>query len=194
MMVYRGFGECGFGNYEDLQLGLQAGNIAYSAASPFIIGAVGGPIGAAIGAAVAGVTLLISKVFAPDTDKIYTTDIVNAVEPYMKQNLQAYLSSGHTKSEQTQALANFDYLWAKVKEGCDPNRFHDAAVACIADRSPGGKWNWFAYYRDPIANDPNVKPDPGVVGTATSDIVAAVGDNGLLLLGLGLVAVGVMSL
>jgi hypothetical protein len=35
----------------------------------------------------------------------------------------------------------------------------DAGARCISDRQRGGKWDWFAYYRDPIANDSNVISD-----------------------------------
>lgn len=115
-----------------------------------------------IGPVVAGVTIGLSLLFARKgpKQKRATTEIVNAVEPLLQENLQGYLSGPRTRSSQEQALANFDAGWAYVVEHCQIPEMGNPGQACVADRQPGGQWNWFAYYRDPISNDPDVKPDP----------------------------------
>ncbi len=116
-----------------------------------------------IGAAVAGVTLGLQLLFnrkAPKQKRI-TTQIVNELEPHLKNNLDAYLSGPRTRASQAAALKNFDDAWAWLAsaEACGNQDLGNPGKACIADRSRGGKWDWFAYYRDPIANDPDVKED-----------------------------------
>jgi hypothetical protein len=51
-----------------------------------------------------------------------------------------------------------------------------AGQRCVSERAAGGTvpgtgGNWFAWYRDPIANDPNAIPDPepGSVLTRNAD-------------------------
>ena len=187
----------GLGDYQSLNLALQS----VGAATPAVMGTlvathvlaastVGGPVGIAIGAAVAGVSILISQLFKPDTDKIYATNIVNAVEPYMKQNLAAWQGSTKTRSEQQVCLANFDYLWQRVVSSCQGN-YGSAGVACVADRQRGGKWDWFAYYRDPIANDPNVVDDPGALSSAFQS-ATGISLSPMLLLGGGLILLGLV--
>jgi hypothetical protein len=166
------------GDYSSLQLGTQiaAGSGGAIGAGLVAAGAVGGPIGMAIGGGIAAVASIIGAIFKPDTDKIYTTDIVNQVEPYMKQNVAAWQASGKTKSEQQAALANFNYLWQQVLNGCQ-GKYGSAGVNCIADRQRGGKWDWFSYYYDPIANDPNVVNDPVSAVSSVTDSVAQTVSN-----------------
>jgi len=128
-----------------------------------------------IGAAVAGVTLALMAWFnrKGPHQKVETTKIVNELEPYLLQNLQGYQAGPHTRSSQAQALANFDAVWQTLKENCDQEQYGEPGKRCVSDRQAGSCewkdagqcWNWFVGYRDPIANDPNVKPDP-VLGSA----------------------------
>jgi len=116
-----------------------------------------------IGAAVAGVTLGLQLLFSrkgPKQKRI-TTQIVNELEPHLKANLEAYFSGPRTKASQAAALKNFDDAWAWLTsaEACGNPELGNPGKACIADRSRGGRWDCFAYYRDPIANDPDVKSD-----------------------------------
>lgn len=133
-----------------------------------------------IGPVVAGVTIGLSLLFARKgpKQKRATTEIVNAVEPLLQENLQGYLAGPRTQSSQAQALANFDAGWAYVVEQCQIPEMGNPGRACVTDRQPGGQWNWFAYYRDPIANDPNVTADPIIpdsVTDALSPIATALG-------------------
>lgn len=126
-------------------------------------GAAAGPIGLAV----TGATLAISAWLRRQgpAQKVQTTQIVNEIEPYMKQNLDAYMQGPRTRSSQQQALMNFDELWDYVKVACLRPEFGDPGRRCVSDRQAGGQWDWFAYYRNPIANDPEVRDDPTVAGT-----------------------------
>lgn len=150
-----------------------------------------------IGAAVAGVTLLVNmwlgSIAKHNAEKTATTAIVNQAEPYLKQNVNAFNSlSAPTQSEQTQALANFDNIWAQVAQACSNGGYEDAGKRCVSDRSTGGATDWFAYYRDPIANSTKVVPDE----TGTSDVTSSMGSVAglpilpILLIGAGLLFFG----
>ena len=108
-----------------------------------------------------------------------STAIVNQIEPYLKQNLAAYmaLATPRPVSAQTAAEGVFNTAWTQVLNACSSASLGKAGQACIADRQRGGKWDWFAYYYDPIANDKNVYDDS--VGTTvsgtTSNIISDVG-------------------
>ncbi len=115
-----------------------------------------------VGAVIAGVTLLIgswlNSIAKHNAEKSAATQIVNQAEPYLQQNLRAYESLvSPTDSEKAQALRNFDAIWAQVVQACGNASLEDAGRRCIGDRSPGGQWNWFAYYRDPIQNSVSVQ-------------------------------------
>ncbi len=123
-----------------------------------------------VGPIVAGVTLALGLLFARKgpRQKVAATKIVEQLEPLLKQNLEGYLSGPHTRSSQAQALRNFDEAWAWLTstEACGNPELGNPGKACIADRQPGGKHDWFALYRDPIAKDPNVRDD------ATAQVLA----------------------
>lgn len=130
------------------------------------------------------------------------------------------------KSLQAAALANFDGTFAQLVQRCQAvggpggkNCVSDRiAGACTWKASPGAWakdsngtyqwtpagaagsgnscWNWVVGYRDPIANDPGVVPDPvGLFDTpAGSDPISQLLGGGgssstLLLVGLGLLGV-----
>lgn len=117
-----------------------------------------------IGAAVAGVALAITALLnrKGPKQKVETTRIVDQLEPLLKENVEAYLAGPRTVSSQAAALASFDHAWAWLTsaEACGNPAYGNPGRACIADRQRGGKWDWFAYYRDPISGDGDVRPDP----------------------------------
>ena len=129
-----------------------------------------------VGIAVAGIGLAIAAIFARKgpQQKVKSTSIVNDLETQLKANVAAYMSGPRTVSSQRAALANFDAAWAYVKSsnGCGSPDLGNPGIACIQDRSRGGRWPWEVYYRDPIANDPNVVPDPSPV-QQVADLVTA---------------------
>lgn len=161
-----------------------------------------------VGPIIAGVTVALMMIFGRKGPKqrVATTEIVNKVEPLLQQNLQGYLSGPRTVSSQAQALANFDAGWQFILDNCGIPEMGNPGKACISDRQAGACtwqeagecWDWFKGYRDPIANDPQVKPDP-LMDTATGSLVDAltggiftsgggIGSTGLLI-GLALLAV-----
>lgn len=162
-----------------------------------------------VGPIIAGVTVALMLIFGRKGPKQRraTTEIVNKVEPLLKKNLDGYLSGPRTRAAQEQALANFDAGWQYVQEYCGIPEMGNPGKACISDRQSGACiwrdeanecWNWFKGYRDPIANDPNVRTDP-VVDTLTGKLVDPLtgqtfsagglgGGNFYLLAGLGLLA------
>lgn len=116
-----------------------------------------------IGPALAAVTIGLTALFNRKSgrQKVAATEIVDQLEPFMRQNLAAYREGPRTRADQAQALKNFDdaFAWLQSAEACGNKELADAGKRCISERSPGGKWDWHAYYRDPIANDPDVRPD-----------------------------------
>jgi hypothetical protein len=191
--------------------------------APGIVGATtaagGGTIGTAllgslavpvIGAAVAGVTIALYLIFARKgpKQKTATTNIVDQVEPALRENVQGYLAGPRTVSSQRQAIANFEAGWAYVVEYCDTPAMGEPGKRCVNERKEGARpsWgqNWFEMYLDPIRNDTQVKPDnymdlvqvtDPVTGTVTYQMgggpassVFGDGNGVLLLAGAGLLA------
>jgi len=94
------------------------------------------------------------------------------------ENLNGYLTGPRTRSSQLQALANFDAGWQFVVSQCNIPEMGEPGQRCTSDRQSGACvwrdaqgecWNWFKGYRDPIANDPNVKDDPVASGGSLLD-------------------------
>jgi len=180
------------------QIGVNAGGTAATA----IVAATSKAAWAipVVGAAVAGVAAALALWFARKGphQKVATTQIVDDLESSpeygLARNLEAYMSGPRTRSSQAAALANFDSVWAFLvsADACGSAEMGNPGKACIADRQRGGKWDWFAMYRDPIASDPDVQPDPSL-----TDIPALFaggqggGIDGRLLLAAGLLAIGV---
>ena len=146
--------------------------------------AVAGPIGAAVGAAVAATISLVRHIKTRNRQKTASTTVVNDVEPMLKQNLDAYLGSNRTQSEQAASVENFYMLWNVVVESCSDPLLGSAGERCISEREEGASppWgpNWFQLYLDPIRNDPNVIQDPGVMtDPATGKLVGGGGGDGI---------------
>lgn len=139
------------------------------------------PIAAAI-AGIATIGIAIANQFhGCGTTCTQATDIANKVEVYLRNNVDTYMSaSPHYKSLQDAALNNFDLAARAMKQACGDPALGAAGQRCISERLvPGGTapWcpnpgntgcDWYVLYRDPIANDPNVVPDPtGTAGEQT---------------------------
>ncbi len=166
-----------------------------------------------VGAAFAGVLLGVELLLHSGCGQtcVQTSEWANEAEPLLVQNIQRYFSlSPRTKDDQASALNMFDAIWAGLIQRCGQPGFGTAGKNCIADRQAGAcKWkadkparwpggvepgqcfNWFADYRDPIAND------TGVVGVGSGLISALSPGAGksivlpVLVIG-GLVALGLM--
>jgi hypothetical protein len=118
-----------------------------------------GPVaGAAL--AVAGSIAEIVSLFGPNPNNTYATEIVNQVEAdVMQPNLhgwQALPPDEKTSNNQAAFEQNFYNGWNYVLQSCNNPQLGSAGINCIGDRQRGGKFDWFASYLDPIANDPQV--------------------------------------
>lgn len=139
-----------------------AGLVGGTAAAGAVAGAVTFGIGAV---AVLAMALMSRK---GPRQKTATSNIANEVAPLMQKNLDAWHASYKTCADQAVALATFDALWNTLVSNCAQPSLGDPGHSCIDDRMPAGvqfeynsfhlngngMYNWFAYYRDPIANDP----------------------------------------
>ncbi len=123
----------------------------------------------------------ITSLFGPNPNNTIASGYVNQIEAdIMKPNLaawQALAPDAKIQSMQKAALANFMAGWNQVLQLCGNPALGSAGVNCIADRQRGGKYSWFGYYYDPIANDPQVIPDP-VASTVTGPVTGAVDSIG----------------
>lgn len=155
-----------------------------------------------VGPIIAGVTLGLGFLFGRKRgrQKVAATKIVDDLEPLLQRNLDGYLNGSRTKTAQRQAVANFDAAWNYLigPKGCGQEALGDPGHWCIDDRKAGGKWDWWKRYRSPIANDPDVKPDPTtaekVSSTARHELeqlgigISPAAVAGIALIGIGLVA------
>ena len=152
--------------------------------------AFAGPVGAAIAGIIAVGSIIASQFHGCGETCIQATQIANNVESALKKNLETYQSAPvHYASLQAAALNNFDTVWNALVQACSNPALGAAGKRCISERQRGGvaPWcpnaghtgcDWFALYRDPIANDPHVVADPASAAQASSDISAAGGTAG----------------
>jgi hypothetical protein len=113
----------------------------------------GAPVVAAVGAVVALASTIAGAIHIGEgcgPTCIEATSIVNKAEVVLKQNLAAFQAG---QLDTATALDNFNRVWQAVEQSCAavPG---DAGKNCVGDRQRGGKWDWFVYYYDPIANAP----------------------------------------
>jgi len=154
-----------------------------------------------IGAGVAAVGLALSFIFnrKRGRQKVAATQLVDELEPNLKQNVDAYLAGPRTASSQAQALNNFDSAWAWLSsaDACGNAELGTPGKNCISERARGGRWDWFSLYRDPIANDPDVRPDSvattlGLPEIAMPDLTKLVGGGSSIVPGLALIAAALL--
>jgi len=86
---------------------------------------------------------------------VETTHAVDQGEQVMKQNLGAWNNSAKSLATQAQAIQNFDDAWTAIANFCGRESEGSPGQRCISERQRGGKYDYFAWYRDPIANDPH---------------------------------------
>jgi len=181
----------------DVQTGEQITSAAASAAA--IAASVALPASAVpiVGPIIAGVALavgLIIKNSGCGITCVETSQLANQAAVLLGQNIAGYfaLPAPRTEIQQAAALANFDAVWAQLRNVCGQAGTGNAGVRCISDRQSGACtwkqtadkvppwgtpaagecWNWFNGYRDPIADDA-VVPDT-VVSAATGTLAQAI--------------------
>ncbi len=179
-----------------------AGGVAADAMVLGLSASVVPVIGTAI-AALIGIGIAVANAFKGCGQTcIAATQIANQVGTILQQNVDAYTGSPiRYASMQTAALNTFDTAWAALMQACGNPALQAAGQRCISDRqrgsckwkaSPGGWnadgtftkwgtagsgtacWDWFTGMRDPIANDPFVRPDP-VAGSGSSSSTSSGG-------------------
>jgi hypothetical protein len=165
-------------------------------------GPVGALIGAGIAAAALVANLIVKAFSGCGETCIRASQDADHFEPLLKQNLAAYLAIPAPRYASFQAayLNNADTILAALNQACSDPSLQAAGQRCISERldpnachwkaSPGGWngttytpygqagsgdacWNWVIGYRNPIANDPNVVPDPSPFSQVGSEISSA---------------------
>ena len=140
----------------------------------------------AIPAAISAVTSAIGLIMNRQNgaQKVAATQIVKEIERQLIANRDGYLAQPvRTRSMQAAALANYDNGWQLVVQNCSNPQLAQAGQRCIEDRLPGSRWPWQSYYRDPIADDPDVVDDPTITdsivdGFSVFDSVATAATGG----------------
>lgn len=118
---------------------------------------VGAGVSAGVAVATSAAALWLGSINASHQAMTATTQIVNALEPLLNANKNAYLAGPGSCADQAAALAAYDTAiqWLRSPKGCGAGVFGSAGNACISDRiGSGARWPWDQWYRDPIANDP----------------------------------------
>lgn len=171
LQVVRGMGDLSKSQIASVASGTATTGLA---AGLMAAGVVSGPVGMAIAGASGLVALIVSAFHGCGDTCVAATKIVDQIEPYLKQNVTDYLSMATPRAKSVQAarLNVFDSAWENVLNACGNAALGDAGKRCISDRQRGGKWDWFSYYRDPIANDTNVYDDS--VSTGVSNVAGGV--------------------
>jgi hypothetical protein len=136
----------------------------------------GDPIASAVletGAALANIVSL----FGPNPNNTITTEWVNQMEAdVMRPNLltwQALAPEDKTPQAQAYALEVFSQGWNQIVQLCSNPQLGSAGSNCLRDRQRGGKWDWWAYYYDPIAKDPQVAANVAAAKAAAAAALAA---------------------
>ena len=107
---------------------------------------------------------------------IDATKVANYAECIMQVNINTYMALAPPRylSQQAAALTVFDQAWSYLQQGCGvvPG---SAGKNCISERNRGGKYDYFARYRDQIASDKCVIADPTPVDAVTGAATTAEG-------------------
>lgn len=173
-MIYQTTGLSGQNTGQIVSVAGGTAGAGIAAATPILFGAAAGPIGVAVGAVVAGVSQIIGALIHPDYTKIKASQNADAIEQYMKANVNGYLQVNPPRpvSLQSEAVGNFDSLWAQFVQLESEPSLGTAGSRGIQERGRDGKpsWgkNWFELYRDPIANDAQVESGNGITDTLSA--------------------------
>lgn len=168
----------GFGDQTIQQITGQVGSIVTAAVS-FI--PVVGPLAAGAAALATSVATALEGVFSGCGQScVQATQFVNQAVALLQNYLSQYMAQPvHYASMQAQYLAIFDATWARLVQLCEQPALGSAGKRCISERQRGGVAPWcpnpghtgcdmFVTLRDPVANDPNVIPDPSPVSSLLS--------------------------
>lgn len=159
-----------------------------------------------IGLAAAGVAIALSLIFSRKgpQQKVASTRIVDDLEPILSENRDGYLNNPQrTEADRLAALANFDEAWRYLtsESACGAPQLGEPGRRCISDRAPGGQWDWWRRYRDPIDDGPALRAaspadilNTGPAALFASDplelLANATEGNSLPILAIGLILIG----
>jgi hypothetical protein len=117
-----------------------------------LVAMAGGPIGLALtgGQMAAGLIINFLHPSVTGMQAQDATTLVNGIEVMLQQNLNNWNNSDKSSQSKAAALYTFDQYWGQIVSGC--SQFAGPGTKCVNDRMPGGKFDWFKRYRDPIAN------------------------------------------
>jgi hypothetical protein len=179
----------------------QISSIAATGASTTVgilvaLGTIGGPVGAAVAGLIAVGSLIANMFHGCGQTCVVATQDANKIGALLDQNQAAYMNAPvHYKSLQAAALNNITTLAAALQQACSDPSLGQAGQRCISERLVrrpcpstlndsnigGGQikfCDYWSFYYDPIANDPNVVPDPtpasSAVSSATSGATSAI--------------------
>lgn len=159
------------------------------------LGTIGGPVGAAVAGLIAVGSLIANMFHGCGQTCVVATQDANKIGALLDQNQAAYMNAPvHYKSLQQAALNNINTLAAALQQACSDPSLGKAGQRCISERLVrrpcpstlndsnlgGGQikfCDYWSFYYDPIANDPNVVPDPSPISSssAASAAVSSVG-------------------
>lgn len=138
------------------------------------------PIAGAVleaGAALANIVSL----FGPNPNNEITTEWVNQMAAdVMTPNVQAWQALApeeKTPAAQRYAEEVFNQGWNQIVGLCSNPQLGSAGTNCLKDRQRGGKWDWFVYFYDPIAKDPQVAANIAAAKQAAADAASQSADN-----------------
>jgi hypothetical protein len=169
----------------------QISSIAAAGASTTVgilvgLGTISGPIGAAVAGLIAVGSLIANMFHGCGQTCVVATQDANKIGALLDQNQAAYMNAPvHYKSLQQAALNNINTLAAALQQACSDPNLGKAGQRCISERLVrrpcpstlndsnlgGGQikfCDYWSFYYDPIANDPNVVPDPVAPGVASA--------------------------
>ena len=127
---------------------------------------VAGPFIAAAGALVGTIANLFKGCGATCQQ---TTNIANQVESAAQQIMSQYWASPvRTTSMQSAAVASLQQLYQYLIQSCN-SIGGQGGKQCVADRQPGGKYDFQAQQIAPIQNDSAVVPDTSVAASSSSN-------------------------
>lgn len=151
------------------------------------LGTIGGPVGAAIGGLIAVGSLIANMFHGCGQTCVAATQDANKAAQLLQQNLDNYMNAPvHYESLQQAALNNVDTLFNALRQACSDPSLGAAGQRCISERlvrggtapwcpNPGNTGcDWYVQYRDPIANDPKVVPDPTAAASVSNAVSNAV--------------------
>lgn len=121
------------------QLASSGISVGTAVASIAGFGAIAGPIGAIAGTLIG----IFTQVFSGCGQTcVLSSNEANQVQTALQNNLAAWNASQKTQTEQTAALANFDYAWSQLQQVCGNPSMGSAGQRCLSERERGGVSHW----------------------------------------------------